>query len=363
MKKYDERNTLFSRVNLEKDSDDYKEYYNDKPLQKEKDDLQRRLPFRHKLRKNDRYKELFFPITQHNKIYIKNLFDTSNAYPTNEKRIDVPAKFSSNIKEITKYYGATTVGITELNDSSYYSHQGGLSEFVGINNYGEKVVPKFKTAIVFTVKMDLEMINKAPNFEELLATEEGYVKVAAIGARLEMYLKSLGYKSQSMNSELYLAPLVPLAYDAGLGEIGMCNHIVTKEFGNNIRLGAVFTNLEVDYDKPVDFGLFEFCKKCALCLMNCPSKAITHKERIVNGRRFYKFDDNKCFDLWLKAGTDCGTCISSCPFTQKLDLDKVDKMKENPEIMDEILNDFYQKYGRRPYQKGDLDIVKVEEDE
>jgi epoxyqueuosine reductase QueG len=287
----------------------------------------------------------------------------TEAYPVSSKRIPLEGSFAQNIKEITRSYGATDVGITQLTDASYYSHQGGVSQALGIDTYGIPVAPRYRTAIVFTVAMDLDMINRAPQFEELLATEEAYVRVATIGSRLAMYLKDLGYKAMFNHSEYYLAPMVPLAYDAGLGQIGMTNHIVTKEHGNRIRLGAVFTTLEVDIDQPIDFGLTEFCKKCALCLLNCPSQAITHKERIVQGRPFYKFDDNRCYDIWLKTGTDCGTCISACPFTQGLDLAKIDRIKTDPTVIDELLAEHYQTHGRRVYHKTQLPIVREHSDE
>ena len=40
--------------------------------------------------------------------------------------------------------------------------------------------------------MDKEQINRAPHFEELLTTEEAYLKVAQVGARIAVYIKSLG---------------------------------------------------------------------------------------------------------------------------------------------------------------------------
>jgi ferredoxin len=360
MKKYDERETLFSRIGLKKGTKEYKEFYDKNRNLKKADDKQRGVTFRNSLKKDQHFKDLFFPLVQNNKKYIKTVFDMAESKQVNAKRINIEHGFSSNLKEITKYYGATDVGIVNLSDYSYYSHQGGLSDSVNIKNYNKKVLPKYKTAIVYTVLMDKEKINRAPHFEELLATEEAYLQVATVGSRLTVYLKELGYQAMFNNSEFYYGPMVPLAYDAGLGEIGMCNHIVTKKYGNNVRIGAVFTTLEVDYDKPTDFGLIDFCKKCALCLSNCPTGAITHLPRIVNDRQFYKFDENKCFDMWIKSGTDCGTCISTCPFTQGIDLDKIDQIKDNPLIIDEIINDFVSKHGRRVYQKGVLDIVKVE---
>ncbi len=358
MKKYDERETLFSRIGLEKGSKEYLEFYSKNKDTKVDDDSLRRISFRNALRKSDKFKELFFPIIANNKLYIKNLHEMTEKYELKEK-VTIPKGFNDNIKEITKYYGATDVGIVKLNDSSYYSHFGGLSESLDIENYGKLIDAKYKTGIIFTVKMDLEFMNRAPHYEELLTTEQAYLRVAEVGARLALYLKSLGYDSFSNNSELYLAPLVPLAYDAGLGEIGMSNHLVTREYGDNVRIGAVFTNMELDTDKPVDFGLVDFCKKCALCLINCPSHSISHLPRMVNGRQFYKFDDTSCFDLWTKTGTDCGVCIQSCPFTQGIDLEKVKRMKNNPELMKELIKDHLEIHGRRKYTKNDLNIVKI----
>lgn len=363
MKRYDERNTLFSRVALKQGSVDYDTYYKRHPQTKEADDAQRGISFRNGLRKDDEFKRRFLPIITHNKTYIKHVFDLAEKYPLASNRVPLEGAFAENIKAITKSYGATDVGITRLTDASFYTHQGGVSDAIGKQTYGAPVLPRYKTAIVYSVAMDLDMINRAPQFEELLATEEAYVRVATIGSRLAMYLKDLGYRSMFNHSEYYLAPLVPLAYDAGLGQIGMTNHIVTKEYGNRIRLGAVFTTLEIDIDHPVDFGLVDFCKQCALCLLNCPSQAITHKERSVNGRPFYKFDDNRCYDIWLKTGTDCGTCISACPFTQGLDLSKVDRIKEDPSVIQELMDEHHLTHGRRVYHKNDLPIVRRHQDE
>lgn len=363
MKKYDERNTLFSRVGLKKGTKEYKEYYKRNPETKRADDKVRNVSFRDRIRKSQQFKDLFLPITANNKLLISSVFNTAKKFKVNKIRQDIPKGFTKNIKEITKHYGATDVGVAKLTDSNYYSHFGGVSEHVGIHNYGEKVIPKYKTAIVFSMEMDLNHINRAPHYEELMTTENEYLKLAFTGARLEMYLKSLGYRAQSMNGEYYEVPLVPIAHDAGLGQIGMCNHIVTKKYGDRIRLGAVLTTMELEYDSPIDFGLREFCKKCALCLMNCPSKSITHKTREVDGRIFYKFDDVSCFEQWTKMGTDCGTCIQACPFSQGVDLDKVEKMKEHPELMDEIMEEHFEKHGRRVYIKDDLPIVSLKDEE
>jgi ferredoxin len=360
MKKYDERETLFSRISLEKGTKEYEEFYAKNPQYQKDDDSIRGVSFRDNLRKSDEFKKRFFPLTANNKLFIKNLHDLVENFEVKERQV-IEHSFAKNLKEIGKYYGATDVGMMKLKDSSYYEYLGGLSDEIGLDTYGKKVKRTFNTAIVFTVKMDLEFMNRAPHFEELLTTEEAYLKVAQVGARIAVYIKSLGYRAMFNHSEYYLAPLVPLAVDAGLGEIGICNHLVTKEHGNNVRLGAVFTNLQVDYDQPIEYGLNDFCKICSLCMMNCPSKSITHKERMVNGKRFFKFDDASCFALWNNSGTDCGTCIQSCPFTQGVDLFKVNQMKDNPKMMKQIMEEYLEEFGRRNYTKKELSILNLED--
>ena len=362
MKKYDERETLFSRIDLKKGTKEFKEFYEKNPELLETDDPLRGVSFRPKIKKDDNFKKLFFPLIENNKLFIKSLHEIVDNFQVS-KKIDIEKSYTKNIKEITKYYGATEVGITKLDDLSFYSHHGGLSESIEYNNYNEEIKSVYNTAIVFLIEMDREMINRAPHFEELLATEEAYLKIAQVGARLAIYLKSLGHDAFMNSSEKYLAPLVPLAYDAGLGEIGISNHLVTLKYGDNVRIGAVFTNLELEEDHPIDFGLKEFCKHCALCLINCPTFAISHIPRIVNGRQFYKFRDDKCYEMWTKSGTDCGVCIQSCPFTQGVDFEKVSKMKDDPLMMDEILKEHLETHGRRKYTKEELSILKLNGEE
>ena len=66
-----------------------------------------------------------------------------------------------------------------------------------------------------------------------------------------------------------------------------------------------------------------------------------------------------CMHAWLKFGTDCGICIASCPFTQGVDIDRIDAMKGHPEIMREILREDAEKYGSRACNPDPLPIAEV----
>ncbi len=358
---YDERNLIFSRARLKKGTKAYIAYYNKHPRLKSADDDIRGMNINEKLRQSETFKSLFFPIHGSTKTLFKALHDAVDQAPLG-KRVDVPAHFKKNIKAITKHYGAKDVGVVKLHDSHYYSHFGGTNTLLNLDNYGQAITSSYTHAIVYLIPMDLEHMNRAPNYEEQLETENAYLNIAYIGSRLALYLKSLGYKSTLQSETYYLTPLVPLALDAGLGEIGMTNHIVHPKYGNRIRLGAVLTNLALPADQPIDFGLEAFCKRCALCVMNCPSRSITPYPRIVNGRRFYKFDDVSCFKLWKNTGTDCGTCIQSCPFTQGIDPETIKNMQKDPRIIDDVIKDYLAKNGRRKYRKTPLDIVALEDE-
>ncbi len=360
--RYDERNIIFSRVRLQKNTPEYEAYYKNHPDLKRFDDEVRGINIKEKLRESDAFKSLFFPLSASNHALIKALHDTVDQTPVASTRAKPPASFHQNIKAIAKKFGAHDVGIVKLKESHFYSHHGMTSESLNLHHYGKAIVPHYTHAIVYLIPMDLEAINRAPHYEEMMETESVYLDVAYTGSRLALYLKNLGYKSTFQSESFYLTPLVPLAFDAGLGEIGMVNHIVHPTYGDRIRLGAVLTTLELQEDKPLDFGLTAFCERCALCVMNCPSRSITPHKRIVNGRTFYKFNDQTCFKLWKNTGTDCGTCIQSCPFTQGIDQTTIEAMQEDPSLIDGVLQDHLKKHGRRRYIKQPLDIVKLKDD-
>ena len=110
-------------------------------------------------------------------------------------------------------------------------------------------------------------------------------------------------------------------------------------FGNRVRLGAVLTDLPLEADKPVDFGLPEFCALCGKCAVKCPSKALSGPPHMVNDRPVWQFDEVKCFRMWTEYATDCGICIASCPFSRPVDPAKVAAMKDQPDLMWDILRE------------------------
>ena len=143
-----------------------------------------------------------------------------------------------------------------------------------------------------------------------------YAKGAFIATQLAAYIANLGYSATANHLRHYDGVLVPLAVDAGLGEVGRLGYLMTKDFGPRVRLGAVTTDLALVPDKPVDIGAEDFCKICKKCANCCPSNSIPLEDQMaVNGTLRWKLNAETCFDYWGKVGTDCNICMRVCPWS------------------------------------------------
>ncbi len=108
---------------------------------------------------------------------------------------------------------------------------------------------------------------------------------------------------------------------AGLGWIGRHCQLVTKALGPWIRLGTVFTDLELPTGAPNDLG---FCGTCMRCVEACPAGALTGESWYPGIPREDLLDVKAC-DAWKKEnyfrfheGHNCGICAAVCPAGLKL---------------------------------------------
>ncbi|HOJ42737.1 MAG TPA: 4Fe-4S dicluster domain-containing protein, partial [Syntrophorhabdaceae bacterium] len=78
-------------------------------------------------------------------------------------------------------------------------------------------------------------------------------------------------------------------------------------------------DLHLKVDKPIDFGLQDFCSKCKKCARECPSGAISDGDKVIyNGYERWPLDIEKCTAMRVgnKKGSGCGTCIKVCPWNK-----------------------------------------------
>ena len=90
--------------------------------------------------------------------------------------------------------------------------------------------------------------------------------------------------------------------------------------GRRDRPGAVVTtDLPLAVDKPIDFGLQDFCTKCKKCARECPSGSISPDDKVMQNN-YEKWPNNveKCTAMRVgnKHGASCGTCIKVCPWNK-----------------------------------------------
>jgi epoxyqueuosine reductase len=118
-------------------------------------------------------------------------------------------------------------------------------------------------------------------------------------------------------------PHKTLATLSGLGWIGKCALLVTKEFGAAVRL----TSLLAAIDEPVpDHSIVDSrCGSCTECVERCPAGAPKGGNWKQGTEREEIFDPDKCRAKareLAKARTGiectfCGICIASCPWTKR----------------------------------------------
>lgn len=344
MKKVDERDIMFARMSYEKGSPQYEDYYSRHPEKKEIDDELRAMPHMGGIG-TVTYDVVNSPIVDACFNFLGDIKKYAEGNAKSEQvKVDAET-MTKRLKGLAKFYNAKLVGITEMKDYHYYSHRGRNAE-----TYGDKIEKFHKYGIVFAVEMDRDMIYRAPQLPESIAVTKGYIDTTVLGMVLSYYIRELGYDARNHMDGNYLviAPLV--AKDAGLGELGRNGILVTKEYGQMIRLGVVTTDMPLICDEEEEFGLEQFCLECGKCAQTCPGKAISKEHKgIIDGVKRWQINSEECYRRWRSLGTDCGICLSNCSFSDGIPLELVNRIKESKEARDEILRIHKEKYGIRPY--------------
>ena len=118
-----------------------------------------------------------------------------------------------------------------------------------------------------------------------------------------------------------ILPHKTVATRAGLGWIGKCALLVTKEYGPAVRISTVLTDIDLGAGTPINSS---HCGDCRNCVEACPGQAPSGKNWNVARPRDSFFDAYKCritaLECAAKIGikdTICGRCIAVCPWTER----------------------------------------------
>jgi len=170
------------------------------------------------------------------------------------------------------------------------------------------------------------------------ATGMGYGRMGLTAVAIAEAIRAMGYNAIPCMNDTGLS--VPMAMDAGLGQLGRLGYLISPWFGPHMRIGKVLTDMPLNPDSPIDFGVTEYCETCGICAKECPSGAISpDRERTYDpprsagscgnpGALKWYVDGKKCLRWWIESGTGCSRCMNVCPYTKMTWTDYYD---DNPD--------------------------------
>ena len=272
------------------------------------------------------YVEDFFAMgclgSNHQGLYAWECPDPESAHMPPGLKIDAfdPAEVSRKVKRAARFFGASLVGICELDRRWVYSR---VSNDITGEHTPLEIPEEYRYAIAMAIEMDHALMQTSPTGGAAAATGLGYSRMAFVAGLLAQFIRNLGYQAIPCGNDTALS--IPIAIEAGLGELGRNGLLITEKFGPRVRLCKVFTDLPLAPDEPHFFGLDDFCRKCMKCATDCPSRAISFEEKttkalnISNNPGVLKWPINaeQCFKYWVSNRLDCANCIRVCPFNKE----------------------------------------------
>ncbi len=264
--------------------------------------------------------------------------------PAPTGRPKTSAKEASQIvRKAAQVLGADQVGFAELDRRWVYSHYFDeetkkdhpikFSDDPGYQQYdqpirledGTRVIPKeMKYAVVVLHEWgkDIDGTEYAPALLTEGLSTLAYARMAPTLWMLAEFIRGLGYNAIPAANDTALS--IPLAVDAGLGQLGRHGLLINPKVGSRCRISKIFTDLPLEPAGAVDSGITEFCNACLKCVPKCGTGAITKGNRSfepldksnATGVLSWKVDAKKCMTFQIRVGSTCSTCVRRCAWTK-----------------------------------------------
>jgi reductive dehalogenase len=328
----DERDMIFSRNQYTPGTEQYEQYYQSHPQHKDVDDKRRERggPLGKPGTIDGRYRpnvamlvsSIEFPNLVGDKAYVDPAATAAHSVFVSKEDVEAkaeldPAKATKIVKKWAKHLGADLVGVCKIDPRWAYTHRGRI-HYGDWENWGKEIPAPLPYAVVLATEMDYDMVSSAPHTPTAVESGYNYARGAYITTILSRWFGAMGYKAIAEHNRHFDMLMVPLAVDAGLGELGRLGYLMADKFGPRVRLFAVQTDMPLVADKPVDLGAEKFCEVCAKCGESCPSKSIPleREQKVDRGIQRWKLNDETCFEYWGKIGTDCCICMAICPYSR-----------------------------------------------
>ena len=278
---------------------------------------------------------------------------------------------TQKIKAVAAYAGADKAGVATIDRRWVFAATCRNQEAAGpaetkpivfqnvdqpMETDSELVLPdsvRYAVVMLFVMPRALTQIGPA-TLGSGASAGQGYAQGGLAAVALAQAIRSLGYVAIPCNNDTALS--IPLAIDAGLGELGRLGYLITPEFGPHVRIAKVLTNLPLVPDLPITFGVTEYCTNCGICAEECPSGAISPDREPTftptpstmpcgnPGAHKWYIDGKKCLRWWIQAGSGCTRCMDVCPYTAAMMGDGFNGKTPSP---DAFWNLEHYAYGRR----------------
>ncbi|HJP44842.1 MAG TPA: reductive dehalogenase domain-containing protein, partial [Arenicellales bacterium] len=224
---------------------------------------------------------------------------------------------SRALKSLSYLLGANITGICEVPDYAWHSH--------GAD--GEPLEQKHKFAVVMLIDQEFDTMEGASGDDWISGTQSmrAYLRGAEIAGIMAEMMRQIGFPARShtnVDSEVLHIPLMLLA---GLGELSRIGELVLNPFvGPRLKTVVMTTDMPLEPDAPIDFGLQYFCSNCWKCARECPCDAISWGDKVMfNGYEIWKPDVERCarYRLTNSRGSACGRCMKTCPLNKVVTAD------------------------------------------
>ena len=237
------------------------------------------------------------------------------------------------VRHAAFFYGASLAGIAELNRLWLYSDshspspedRGRAIPVLDEDDRFEKtddaryIPASMNRVVVLAFEEDYFAIANSPGRLASAATGDGYSRMAVTASSLAEFIRALGYRALPAGNGVGLS--IPMAIDAGLGQLGRMGLLMTPRYGPRVRIAKVITDMPLVPNAPIDFGVTEFCEVCMLCADDCPSGTVTKGPRTWEGKSIsnnpgalkWYAEPEKCYDF---NGFSCSNCKRVCPFNK-----------------------------------------------
>jgi reductive dehalogenase len=225
-----------------------------------------------------------------------------------------PKRNAEATKALGYYLGADFVGICAAEPWMYYSHD---------DVDGHPIDAYHRFAVVMLIDQGFETMEGASGDDWISASQSmrAYLRGAEIAGIMAAHFRRAGFSSRShsnAHSEVIHNGAIVMS---GLGEVSRIGDTLLNPFiGPRSKSIVLTTDLPLEVDRPIDFGLQDFCAQCRKCARECPCNAITFGPKVMfNGYEIWKADVEKCtrYRVTQKRGSACGRCMKMCPWNRE----------------------------------------------